>query len=71
MTFTFPNWKISDVEDILFWSVFDAEKELGKDRVRKGLDFTLDKETKVLDVPWSNLNGLFCGIVARKMHDDR
>ena len=37
-----------EIEDRLFWAVFDAEKVFGKERVEKEMDFEFDRVTQEL-----------------------
>lgn len=43
-----------EIEDRLFWAVFDAEEKFGKERVKTEMDFVFDRETLEITFPAIN-----------------
>jgi len=42
---SFANKTPKEIEDRLFWVVFEAERKFGKDRIKAEMDFVFDKQT--------------------------
>jgi hypothetical protein len=43
-----------EIEDRLFWAVFDAEEKFGKERIKAEMDFVFDRQTLEITFPSAN-----------------